>query len=71
MVCPSSLNIVIPFSLRQPVKDLKNFKLNNDMVGIPFDLHIGEDFDKALVEVQKKTKVLKNSTDPFGTLFAF
>ena len=43
-----SLDVAMPFSMRQPIKDLKNFRLDNDMVGMPLNMPIVKDFDEAL-----------------------
>jgi hypothetical protein len=50
---PTNLCLCVPFSLRQPVADLKHFKMNNDMVGLPFELAIIKDLSPALKSVKK------------------
>ena len=42
------VNAVSPFSLRQPVKNRKEFRLDNDIVGMTYDLKLETVFDKAL-----------------------
>jgi hypothetical protein len=66
-----SIGVGMPFSMRQPVKDLKNFRLDNDMVGMPVEYPVIQDFDKALKVYQKIFKALKSSLDPFGVLYLF
>jgi len=46
----NKINAVSPFSLRQPIKDLKDFRLDNDIVGMIYDLKMHSDFDLSLKE---------------------
>lgn len=39
---PKRINIGMPFSLRQPVKELKDLKFNNDFAALPLKIGIYE-----------------------------
>lgn len=65
------IEIGLPISLRQASKSIKDFKLNNDMVGLPVTLELFKDFDKGLKHYKKYLGNLKNSLDPFGVLYLF
>ena len=51
---PTSINIGMPFSLRQPVEHLKDLKFNNDVVGLPLKMSVYEGFEEALSDFKKK-----------------
>lgn len=61
-----SVNIGLPFSMKAPSKDLKNIRLENDMVGLSTKIKIYKDFDEGLKHFKKLFNGLKNSLDPFG-----
>jgi hypothetical protein len=67
----SKINMACPFSLRQPIKDLKEFKMTNDIVGIPVNLNVLKDFDEALKQQRAFFRGIKNSLDPFGFMMSF
>ena len=67
-----SIDIGLPCSLREPIRSLKDFKLNNDMVGLDVNLKLFKDFDQGLKHFKKYlTDRLKKSLDPFGMLYLF
>lgn len=68
---PKRINIGMPFSLRQPVKDLKDLKLNNDFAALPLTIGVFEGFEEALASFKKKFKAMRTSLDPFGVLYVF
>ena len=68
---PECINIGMPFSLRQPCKSIKDFKINNDLVAIPTEIKIFSELKKALVHFNKQFKQMRNSLDPFGVYAAF
>jgi hypothetical protein len=45
---PKSINIGMPYSLRQPVKKLMDLKLNNDFACLPLRISLFERFEEAL-----------------------
>jgi hypothetical protein len=45
---PKRINIGMPYSLRQPVKNLEDLKLNNDFAALPLYMSIIEEFEPAL-----------------------
>lgn len=44
----------MPYSIRQPAKNLQDIRLDNDMVGLSVDIPIFESFDDGLVHFKKK-----------------
>ena len=65
------IEIGLPISLRQASKSIKDFKLNNDMVGLPVTLELFKGFDEGLKHYKRYMGNLKNSLDPFGVLYLF
>ena len=45
---PKSVNIGIPFSLRNAPKKVEDIRLNNDMVGLNTEIELFENFDQGL-----------------------
>ena len=68
---PKRINIGMPYSLRQPVKELKDLKLNNDFAALPLKIGIYEKFGPALTAFRKQFKAMRTSLDPFGVLYVF
>lgn len=66
-----TITIAYPFSLREPIKNFKDLKMNNDMVALPLDSAIIENLDDALVHYKKMFQGIKGSLYPFGILYAF
>jgi NRPS condensation-like uncharacterized protein len=70
-IIPKKINIGMPFSLRQPVKDLKDLKLNNDFAALPLKIGVYEKFEPALSAFKKQFKSMRTSLNPFGVLYVF
>jgi len=68
--CPRSLHIAVPFSFRQPFKNIKDVKMHNDFGSILVDMKLFEKFGDALVHFKKLFGKLKTSFNPFGVLYA-
>ena len=68
---PSTINIGMPFSLRQPSKNLQDVKLVNDFITIPVTIPIKKELDEVLPKIKKQFSALKVSMDPFGFLYSF
>ena len=61
-----SLNLVIPFSMREVPKRREDHKLNNDFTLLCFTLQLREKFSDACTAVSLQTKKLKKSLYPFA-----
>jgi len=68
--CPRSLHVAVPFSFRQPFKNVKDVKMHNDFGSILVDMKLFEKFSEALVFYKKTFTKLKTSFNPFGVLYA-
>lgn len=68
--CPRSLHVAVPFSFRQPFKNIKDVKMHNDFGSILVDLKLFEKHSDALVYFKKLFSKLKTSFNPFGVLYA-
>jgi hypothetical protein len=67
---PDYINVLIPFSLRQPARNTKEFKMCNEFVAIPMTIPIKSQFSEVLTGVKKIFSSLRNSPDPYG-MFEF
>jgi hypothetical protein len=61
-----NVRLLVPFSFRQPCKDLKDVQLHNDFGMIPLDVTVNADFKECLVEAKAKFNSLKTSLLPFA-----
>jgi hypothetical protein len=68
---PKEINMGLAFSMRQPSKNLKDLKINNDVAPLCLYIRIFEKFDEALNHFKKNFKAMRTSLDPFGQLYAF
>ena len=68
---PKSINIGMPFSLRQPSKTLKDIKTVNDFITVPITIPINKELEDVLPNIKSQYKALKTSLDPFGFLYSF
>jgi len=68
---PKSVNLGMPFSLRQPAKTLADMKLNNDFAAIPVNIGVHEHFSDAIEGIKKSFKKLRTSMMPYGVLNMF
>jgi len=57
---------LIPFSFRQPVKEIKDVKLVNDFCAVGCKIPIKKSIQDALLEQKKIFNHLKNSFDAIG-----
>ena len=64
------MHIAVPFSFRQPFKNIKDVKMHNDFGSILVDMKLLEKFGDALVHFKKLFGKLKKSFNPFGVLYA-
>lgn len=67
---PDAINVGLPFSMRQPVKLLKDLKMVNDFSSVPIRLELCKEFDDALRRVKAQFGALKHSLLPFGCVYA-
>lgn len=67
---PTTLNVAVPFSLRQPFKTLTDVKMKNDFGSILINLKPIKEFSDALPVVKKQFGELKGSLMPFGVLYS-
>lgn len=67
---PSSINIGVPYSMRQPVKEIKKVRMDNDFASLPISIDIHEKYDDALSHTKKLFNALKSSLMPFGGTYA-
>ena len=51
---PKTINMGMPFSLRQPQEKLTDMKLNNDVVAIPVSIGVFDHFFDSLQETKQK-----------------
>ena len=68
-VVPESINVGVPFSLRKPVKEIKNVKLDNDFASLALTLELHSKYDDAIVHTKKMFNYLKSSLQPFGSYY--
>lgn len=68
---PQQVSHGLIYSMRQPVKNLSDIKLNNDFAALPVQLELFESFEVALPFFNQKFTRLKNSLEPFGALYFF
>ena len=61
----------MPYSIRQPVKELKDIRMENEVAVLPFKMVVRKDISEALAKLKPQFKYLKNSLDPFGYLNVF
>ena len=66
-----SIEIAMPYAMSNPGKERKDIRLQNDMVGLPVNLKLFEDFDKGLEYFQNQFKAMKDSFTPFGVKWSF
>jgi|TARA_B110001450_G_C17302254_1_gene351974 hypothetical protein len=65
----TSIDVALPFSMKQPVKNAKDIRLDNDMVGLHTSIKLFENFDEGLKHFKKQFKIMKSSLAPFGVMF--
>lgn len=61
--------MALPFSFRQPFKQLSDVKLNNDFGCLLVDLKLLDNFDAALKDVNTTFSNMKTSLLPFGVYY--
>jgi diacylglycerol O-acyltransferase / wax synthase len=61
-----SINLLVPFSLRELPKTIAEHKMNNDFNVICFTLAMKKSFEEAIKVVSAKTRKLKGSLYPFA-----
>ena len=52
--------------MKAPSKNLKDIRLENDMIGLNVNIKLFEDFDEGLKHFKKFFSAMKSSLDPFG-----
>jgi hypothetical protein len=57
--------------MRQPVKNMKDIRMVNDVTVVPEKLVIRRDLDVVLPIIKKQFKAMKDSLDAFGSLELF
>jgi NRPS condensation-like uncharacterized protein len=62
----SKIMMAVPFCLRDPIPDPKQFKLENDFVPITVELDLTKSIDESLEMVKKRMDTLKKSLIPSG-----
>lgn len=67
---PQTVNVAVPFSLRQPFKTIKDVKMTNDFGSLLIALQPTKKFSDALPAIQKQFNSLKGSLMPFGVLYS-
>jgi len=65
---PETCRFIIPFSFRQPVKELKDVKLENNLGYLPLEIMLSNDFDKVLNHTQQRFNYMKSSIMPYGMM---
>jgi len=65
----TSVDMAIPFSMKQPGAKAKDIRLDNDMVGLHTSIKLFDDFDEGLKHFKKQFKIMKSSLAPFGVMF--
>ena len=65
---PKQIDTLVPFSFRQPVKDLKDIRMVNDFAAVGVQLAIEEKFETALDRQKKINKDRLRSLAPFSAL---
>ena len=58
---PASINVAVPFSLRKPVKEIKNVKMDNDFASLALTLELHQKYDDAITHTKKMFNYLKSS----------
>lgn len=70
-VIPRQINIGMPISLRQPAKNLKEFKQHNNFINFPVRIPVRKELDESLAILKPFFNSLKRSMRPYGSLYAF
>lgn len=66
---PKTIRMAIPFSFRQPFKELKDVKFKNDFGSILMDLKLFDNFDDNLKDCKRQLDGLKTSLNPYGVYY--
>ena len=64
------MHVAVPFSFRQPSKNIKDATMHNDFGSMLVDMKLFDKFADALPFYKKVFNKLKKSFNPFGVLFA-
>ena len=67
---PESVHVAVPFSFRQPNKDIKNVKMHNDFGSLLINMKLFETVKSALPFYKSLFAKMKTSLAPFGVLYS-
>ena len=68
---PKTINMGMPYSLREPPKSIKDVRLVNDFITVPIELQIRKELDESLPIMRDLFAAYRTSLKPFGFLSAF
>jgi len=63
-----SMNLLVPFSLRELPEGLGDHRIENDFSILCFTLQLHSVFNEAITQIANQTRALKNSLYPHATL---
>lgn len=63
---PQSINLLMPFSLREIPQKIEDLKFENDFSTLCFTLALRNKFNESFSAIKAVTSKMKNSVNPFG-----
>ena len=63
---PDSILYCMPFSLREPVEDLKDIRMSNEISGTVLEMPIRKDIESAITDFKKSMKACLAALEPFS-----
>jgi diacylglycerol O-acyltransferase len=65
----STINLAVPYSLRELPKKKEDFELKNDFAMMKIPLDLTDNFQDSLSKVKTRMNALKNSIEPYGMYY--